>query len=59
VKLIYKDGKTQKISKSLGVWKDRSKPLIIHAKEHLKKVILGGKLIPDIDPGNNVYQVRK
>lgn len=53
VKLIYKDGKTQQIHKSLGVWKNRTQPEIIHAKKNLVRVVLGNDLIPDIAPGDN------
>jgi aminopeptidase N len=57
VKLIYDDGSTKTSKKSLGIWKDRTKPVEIHAKKNLKKVILGNKLIPDIHPDNNVYKI--
>jgi hypothetical protein len=57
VELVYQDGSTQKVSKSLGIWKNRSKPVVIHAKKHLKKVILVGKLIPDIASEDNSYEV--
>jgi hypothetical protein len=58
VKLIYNDGSTQTISKSLGIWKDRAKPVVIHAKKHLKKVVLGGDLIPDVAPEDNSHVVK-
>jgi aminopeptidase N len=58
VKLAYNDGSTQSISKSLGVWENRTKPLVIHGKKHLKKVILGNDLIPDIVPEDNSYVVK-
>jgi hypothetical protein len=58
LKITYDDNSTESIYKNLAIWKTGITEYLVNLKTNktIKKIILGDKLIPDIDVSNNVYQ---
>ena len=57
LKLVYKDGRSEEVHKTVGVWKSNPSSIVIKAKKNLMKVVLGNDYIPDISPKNNVWMM--
>jgi len=58
LEIMYDDNSTESIYKNLAIWKTGITEYLVNLKTNktIKKIILGDKLIPDIDVSNNVYQ---
>jgi aminopeptidase N len=60
LEITYDDNSTESIYKNLAIWETGITEYLVNLKTNkaIKKIILGDKLIPDIDPSNNVFQKR-
>ena len=58
LEITYDDNSAESIYKNLAIWKTGITEYLVNLKNNktIKKIILGDKLIPDIDVSNNVYQ---
>jgi hypothetical protein len=58
LEITYDDNSQEKICRNLNIWKTgiTEYPVKLKTRKDVKKIILGDKLIPDIDNSNNVYQ---
>jgi len=57
----YTDGSTETISNKMDIWKTGNRTLSINhiTDKEIKKVVLGNKLIPDINKNNNSFYIIK
>ena len=60
IRVIYKDGSEEVISRSARVWKDGQKLVAIqlNVDKDVGEINLGGELIPDSDLDNNYWKVK-
>jgi hypothetical protein len=58
LEITYDDNSQEKIYRNLNIWKTgiTEYSVKLKTKKAVKKVIIGDKLIPDVDNSNNVYQ---
>ena len=58
LEITYDDNSQEKIYRNLNIWKTgiTEYPVKLKTRKAVKKIVLGDKLIPDIDNSNNVYQ---
>jgi hypothetical protein len=58
LEITYDDNSMEKIYRNLNIWKTGiiEYPVKLKTRKAVKKIILGDKLIPDVDNSNNVYQ---
>lgn len=57
IELFYDDGSKEVIKESAEVWKNKNTIFTIthKTKKKIKKLILGNKIIPDVNKKNNIY----
>ena len=60
VTIIYKDGSTQKIHRSIAVWENGNNTTAIRftATKLIKKILLGSTYIPDADRSDNELEIK-
>jgi hypothetical protein len=60
VTILYKDGSTQKIHRSIAVWEKENKMVSISftTDKTVKTIKLGSTYVPDVDKTNNIYEVK-
>jgi hypothetical protein len=58
--VYYADGTTHLVHESINAWKDGNKTFTVNhlSRKRIKKLVLGTTYDPDIDKGNNVWQVK-
>ncbi|HBE41554.1 MAG TPA: hypothetical protein DDW27_10200 [Bacteroidales bacterium] len=58
LEMTYDDNTQEKIYRNLNVWKTGATeyPVKIKTRKNIQTIILGDKLIPDVDNSDNVYQ---
>lgn len=57
--VYYSDGSTEKINRSIGIWKDggRTVSLFLNTQKKIKSVALGNTYVPDKNNQDNVFYV--
>jgi hypothetical protein len=60
ISILFKDGSTQKIHKSIAVWKNGNKTIKINftATKPIKSILLGSTYVPDANKSDNEYEVK-
>jgi hypothetical protein len=60
VNILYKDGSTQKIHRSIAVWEKGNKIVTINftASKPIQEITLGSTYIPDVDRSDNTLKIK-
>ena len=58
--VYFKDGGTQKIHRSIGVWEKNNStvPVTFTTDKSIQKIVLGSNFVPDVNKDNNVYYLK-
>ncbi len=60
INIIYKDGSTEKIHRSIAVWEKGNKSVNINftTDKFIRTIELGSTYVPDVNKSDNVYEVK-
>ena len=60
ITIVYKDGSTEKIHRSIAVWEKGNTSIQLNTSsgKKIRSVKLGSTYVPDIDKRNNLYEVK-